>query len=201
MIESIRKMLRMNAVRTMTRPVAMRYVVPAGGRRRRRRLLIGIRSRNAIVFFVLPVMVMSVGAAAAYLKWRAYYLEQSTTARIQSVQVATDVTIEMLSYEPKTIETGLDAVRDRMTGSLRDSYTELMHELVIPGAKEKNIRSVATVSSAAPVTATPDEAVVLVFVDQSVAIGDEPPTQTPSSVRVTLARQGSTWLVSDFTPI
>jgi Mce-associated membrane protein len=40
--------------------------------------------------------------------------------------------------------------------------------------------------------------VVLLFVDQTVTIGDLPPADASSSVRVTLDKIGDRWLVSGF---
>jgi Mce-associated membrane protein len=40
--------------------------------------------------------------------------------------------------------------------------------------------------------------VVLLFVTQTVRIGDAPPVDTGSSVRVTLDKIGERWLISDF---
>lgn len=88
-----------------------------------------------------------------------------------------------------------------MTGQFRDSYTTLIHDVVIPGAKQKDITAVTTVPGAALVSATPERAVVLVFVNQTTTVGDTPPTDSASSVRVTLDRVGNGWLISDFNPV
>ena len=71
-----------------------------------------------------------------------------------SLQAAKDSTIAMLSYKPDTVEQQLGAARDLLTGDFRDSYTSLTHDVVIPGAKEKQISAVATVPAAASVSAT-----------------------------------------------
>ena len=73
--------------------------------------------------------------------------------------------------------------------------------MVIPGAKEKGIAAVATVPAAASVSATPQKAVVLVFVNQTVTVGQDAPTDTNSSVRVTLEKVGNRWLISEFDPV
>ena len=45
---------------------------------------------------------------------------------------------------------------------------------------------------------TPNKAVVLLFVDQTVKIGDTPPVASEYDVRVTLDKVGERWLISDF---
>jgi Mce-associated membrane protein len=51
------------------------------------------------------------------------------------------------------------------------------------------------------VTTTPRHAVVLVFVDQTITIGNGSPTNTASSVRVTLEKVDDRWLISQFEPV
>jgi Mce-associated membrane protein len=72
---------------------------------------------------------------------------------------------------------------------------------VIPGAKQKQISAVATVPAMASVSADPRHAVVLVFVNQTVVVGQDAPTDTASSVRVTLDKVGDRWLISKFDPV
>lgn len=73
--------------------------------------------------------------------------------------------------------------------------------MVIPGAKKDHISAIATVPAAASVSATPNHAVTLVFVDQTVTVGNDAPTDTASTVRVTLDKVGGHWLISGFDPI
>jgi Mce-associated membrane protein len=73
--------------------------------------------------------------------------------------------------------------------------------VVIPGAQQKQISASATVSAAASTTATANRAVVLLFVDQAVTVGKDVPTNTASSVRVTLDRVDDRWLISQFDPV
>ena len=120
---------------------------------------------------------------------------------IESMQAAKDSTIALLSYKPDTVEQQLGAARDLLTGEFRDSYTSLTNDVVIPGAKQKQISAVATVPAVASVSANPSHAVVLVFVNQTVIVGQDAPTDTASSVRVTLDKVGDRWLISKFDPV
>ena len=93
------------------------------------------------------------------------------------------------------------AAVDRLTGSFRQQYTQLVSDVVAPGAKQQHISAVATVPAAASVSATGNHAVVLVFVDQTTTIGNDGPPQTTSSVRVTLEKVHGRWLISQFDPV
>ena len=156
---------------------------------------------SVVAFGLLPALALLLAAAAGFLRWQYSSLNDVAQARAESVQAARDSTMAILSYRPATVEKDLGAARDRLTGSFLDAYTQLVNTVVIPGAKEKNISASTAVTAAASVSAKPDHAVVLLFVDQTVVVGSEAPTKTLSSVRVTLDKQGDRWLISGFDPI
>ena len=117
------------------------------------------------------------------------------------MRAATDSTIAILSYKPETVDQDLKAAADRLAGRFRQQYTQLVNDVVAPGAKQQHISAVATVPAAASVSATGKQAVVLVFVDQTTTIGNDAPTQSTSSVRVTLDKVDGRWLISQFDPV
>lgn len=159
------------------------------------------RNRRHVAAYVLvPLLVMVMAAGAGYLKYQEGSVRAAQTAAFTSVQAATDGTIALLSYRPDTVQATLTAARDRLTGQFRDSYTSLTNDVVIPGAREKNISATVTVPAASSVSASENHAVVLVFVDQSVIIGNDVPSSTASAVQVTLDKTGERWLISGFDP-
>lgn len=160
-----------------------------------------VRWSRAIVYVVLPALALLLASAAGFLKWQDGSARDAATARTESVRAATDSTIALLSYKPDTVEKDLDAARGRLTGTFLSAYTSLTHDVVIPGAKQKQISAVATVPAVASTSATGNHAVVLLFVNQTVIIGQDAPTNTASSVRVTLDKVGGRWLISQFDPV
>ena len=170
------------------------------GARRAGRLR-GIRWSRVLAYGVLPLMAALLAAGAGYLKWLDMSAAESRTAAMQSVQTASDTTVAMLAYRPDTVDKDLTAAADRLTGDFRDDYLKLIHDVVIPGSKEKQIGAAATVQAAASVSATNTHAVVLLFVNQTTTIGNTPPTNSLSSVRVTLDKVNDRWLVSQFEPV
>jgi Mce-associated membrane protein len=90
---------------------------------------------------------------------------------------------------------------DKLTGPFRDSYTQLTHEVVIPGARQQHISAVATEPGAASVSASENRSVVLVFVDQTITVAGGAPSNTASTAKVTLDKIGDQWLVSGFDPV
>ncbi|VBA46418.1 hypothetical protein LAUMK13_05663 [Mycobacterium innocens] len=170
----------------------------AGGRAKTRRT---ISISRLLAFGVLPGLVLLLAAAGGYLKWQSSSIRASQTGSVESVVAAKDGTVAILSYQPDTADKDLGAARDRLTGTFKDSYTQLTHDVVIPGAKQRHISAVATVPAAASVSATSSHAVVLVFVNQTVVVDTDPPSASASSVRVTLDKVDGRWLISGFDPV
>ncbi len=154
-----------------------------------------------LAFGVLPAVALLLAMGAGYLKWQYGSTQTADTARIESVQAAKDSTVALLSYRPDSVEKELAAARDRLTGDFRDSYTSLTNDVVIPGAEQKQISAVATVPAAASVSANESHAVVLAFVNQTVTVGDGAPSDTASTVKVTLDKIDGRWLISGFEPV
>jgi Mce-associated membrane protein len=159
------------------------------------------RLGRMVVYGILPGLALLLAAAAGYLKWVDSTARDVEVARTQSVQAAVDSTVAMLTYRPDNVTQNLAAALDRMTGGFRDSYAGLTHDVVIPGAKQRQISAVATVPAAASVSATQTHAVVLLYVNQTTTIGNDAPTDSASRVKVTLEKVNDRWLISQFDPI
>lgn len=168
--------------------------VPAKTKRR-------INVSRLIAYGVLPGLALLLAAVAGYLRWQDSSYRAAQIGSVESVAAARDGTIAILSYQPGTVEKDLGAARGRLTGTFKDSYTQLTNDVVIPGAKQRHISAVATVPAAATVSADGRHAVVMVFVNQTVVVGTDAPSATASSVRVTLDKVGGRWLISGFDPV
>jgi Mce-associated membrane protein len=152
-------------------------------------------------YVLLPGLALIVASGAGYLKWQGGALREEQATQPQTVQAAVEGTIALLSYRSETVDKDLEAAKSRLTGAFLDSYSTLTRDVVIPGAKQKQISATATVSAAAQTSATATHASVLLFVNQSVVIGKTAPTNTASSVRVTVDKIDGRWLISQFDPV
>ncbi|SEH58577.1 Mce-associated membrane protein [Mycolicibacterium rutilum] len=151
-------------------------------------------------FWLLPSIALLSALGAAYFKYQEGTAGDEDRARVETVQVATEATVAMLSYTPETAAEKLKAARDRLTGPFRGSYTSLTEDVVIPGAQQQRISATARVSAAASVSVSKNRAIVMVFVDQTTTVGKDAPTETDSVVQVSLDKVGSHWLISGFEP-
>jgi len=153
---------------------------------------------RAVAAGVLTLLLIS---SASWLYWDSSSRRQSERAGSDAVQAARDAIVDMLSYRPDNADQKLNAARGRLTGPFLESYNQLIQTVVIPSAKQKKITAAANVPAAAAISADADHAVVLAYVDQTLALGTAPPTRTNSSVRVTMENVDGVWLISGFDPI
>lgn len=157
--------------------------------------------RRAPVQLLLPALALLSAGGAGFLGWQYASSRDLLTAANDSVAAARDTTVAILSYKADTAEQDLTSARDRLTGTFLDSYTKLINDTVIPGAKQKDVTALAQVPAAASVSATANHAVALVFVNQTISAGGDAPTDSNWSVRVTLDKVGDRWLVAGFDPV
>ena len=158
----------------------------------------GVNWSRVLVYGLLPALALLLAIAAGLLKWKDSSVRNTELARSQSVTAARDSTVALLSFRFDTVDRDVAAARERLTGGFRDIYTQRTQEELIPNAKERHVSATAIVPGAASESATSNHAVVLLFVNQSIKIGDAAPAAAVSSVRVTLDKVGERWLVSGF---
>lgn len=133
-----------------------------------------------IAYGLLPGLALALTCGAGLLKWQDGAVRDAAVARAESVRAATDGTTALLSYRPDTVQHDLESARSRLTGTFLDAYTQLTHDVVIPGAQQKQISAVATVAAAASVSTSADRAVVLLFVNQTITVGKDAPARVRS---------------------
>ena len=156
---------------------------------------------SAVAFGLLPAVALMLALGAGYLKWRDASMRSAEEAGAASLLAAKDGAVALLSYRPGSVEQDLGAARDRLTGTFRDSYSSLINDVVIPGAIEKQISATATIPASASVYANEKQAVAMIFVNQTTEVGDDAPTETASTIKVTLDEVDGRWLISGFQPI
>jgi len=150
----------------------------------------------------LPLLAVLLVASGLWLGWDNSSRRDARQSGGEAVQNARDSIVAILSYQPATAEKSLEAAaRDRLTGTFLDDYTQLIKTVVVPNAIQRSITASARVPAAAAVSAGSGQAVVLAYVDQTTTVGTAAPTQTNSSVRVTMDNVGGRWLISGFEPI
>jgi Mce-associated membrane protein len=162
--------------------------------------------RRVLWWLLTVVLLVGVVGAAGFGGWQAAQAVRgapadSAQARQVVVDVAKSSTIKLLTYTPDTAEVQLHDATKLLTGDFLKSYTELINNVVIPGAKNQKISATATVPAVAVDSLATDAATLIVFVNQTVTIGSGEPSNTASSVRITLQKINGDWLMARFDPI
>lgn len=154
--------------------------------------------KQMMAFRVLPAVAVLLLAAGGFFLWRDLAAGRIDAARVESVQAARDITVSMLTYQPDTVDQQLTATREQLSGDYKQQFGTTVDTMFAPAVKAQRISSAASVAASASVSADSSHAVVLLYVNQTVAVGTAAPTVTPSAVRATLDKVDDRWLISGF---
>lgn len=156
---------------------------------------------RVLAYGVVPALALLLAMAAGFLKWEDGSAGNAEIARAESLQAAKDSTIALLSYQPDTIEAQLGTVSELLTGEYKNYFTSYTTDAIIPLVQQDQIRSETTIAAAAPVSADPNHAVAMLFVNRTYTAPGKPTTNTANSVRVTMEKIDGRWLISGFDPV
>jgi len=152
---------------------------------------------------VATVLVVTAVGVAAGLFFILYLPDQhvSDAAAHRAIEAASDGAVAVLSYAPDTLDRDFAKAKSYLTGDFLAYYTKFTEEIAAM-AQQQHVTETAKVVRAAVSELRPDSAVVLVFVNQTAASKEKPePQTTASSVRVTLTKVKSSWLISKLDPL
>lgn len=162
------------------------------------------RRRGRILAGVLAVLLIASAGSTAWLYFHTYRNDRAVgqAASDAVLQQAKDATIAVLSYSPDNLDKDLDAAKSHLTGDFLTYYTQFTDQVVRPAVKTKKVSTSANVVQAAVSEMQPDQAKVLVFVNQVTTSADRTePSLTSSSVVVTMKKIDGRWLISAFDPV
>jgi len=167
-----------------------------------RRLLRGMH-RYVAAILVAAALIVSAGLAAG-LYFFQYRTDQQTNSAAANVALdaAKNGTVALLSYSPDTLDKDFAAAKSNLTGDFLSYYTQFTEQIVTPAAKEKQVKTTASVVRAAVSEIHPDSALVLVFINQVTTSKENPDGAfAASSVKVGLTKTDGRWLISAFDPV
>ncbi len=149
-------------------------------------------------------LVLGSAVAAGSVYWWLFRPDQLTNeaAQQQVIAAAKEGIEAALSYSPESLDNDLATAKSHMTGQFLDYYSDFTKNVVTPAAKDKGVKTEANVARAAVSEMHPDQADVLVFVNQVTTSKARPtPALATSTVLVTLVKNGDRWLISEFNPV
>jgi Mce-associated membrane protein len=155
------------------------------------------------VILVAAALVLSAGLAS-WLYFFEYRNGDQTDAAASNaaLDAAKSGTVSLLSYSPDTLDKDFTAAKSNLTGDFLSYYTQFTTEIVTPAAKEKQVKTTASVVRAGVSEIHPDSAVVLVFINQVTTSKENPDGAfAASAVKVGLTKLNDRWLISAFDPV
>ena len=126
----------------------------------------------------------------------------NAAAAAVALDAAKNGTIALLSYSPESLDKDFANAKSHLTGDFLSYYTQFTEQIVTPAAKQKSVKTTATVVRAAVSEMHPDSAVVLVFINQTTTSKENPDGAfAASAVKVGLKKVNDAWLISSFDPV
>lgn len=160
--------------------------------------------RTLVTAAVLAVALLASAGLAAWLYTTQFRPDQQTDAESRQVvlDAATSGTVALLSYSPDSLEADFAAAKARLTGDFLSYYTQFTEQIVTPAAKEKQVKTTASVVRSGVAQMAPDEAEVLVFINQTTTSKENPDGAfAASSVKVGMTQVDGNWLIESFDPV
>ena len=152
----------------------------------------------------LVLGLLAAGGLAGWLYLTQYRPDTQTDNAVaqSAVNAARDGTVALLSYKPDTLNQDFAAARSHLTGDFLNYYDQFTKEVVTPAAQTKGVTTTAQVAGAAVSELNPDNAVVLVFINQATTSKERPdPAMASSSAKVSLVKVHGDWLINKFDPL
>lgn len=154
------------------------------------------RWRRPVLIGVVVAAFVAVAGTAGYLGWQLNQERQIEQAGEQARQAATDYAQVLTSIDSDKVDENFDAVLDGATGGFKDMYSQSSAEL-----RQLLIDNKATargvVQESAVQSASKDEVVVLLFVDQSITNTNVPdPRLDRSRIKMTMQYVDGRWRAS-----
>ena len=153
---------------------------------------------------LLAAALVASAGLAGWLYVNQYRPDQQTDPAASKVALdaATSGTIALLSYSPESLDQDFAAAKARLTGEFLSYYTQFTEQIVTPAAREKSVKTAASVVRAAVSEIEPDAAEVLVFINQTTTSRENPDGAfAASSVKVGLQKIDGAWLIASFDPV
>ncbi len=151
--------------------------------------------RGGLVGALAAALVVAL-AGAGFLGWKLWNLTSVDDAGRQAQEAATAYAQVLTSIDSNKVDENFDQVLDGATGEFKDMYSQSSTQLRQLLIDNKATAHGVVVESAVQ-SATPDEVVVLLFVDQSVSNTSVPdPRIDRSRIKMTMELVDDRWRAS-----
>ena len=110
----------------------------------------------AIALAIALVAAAGTGIVDVLLRVSAGSGDRRRRAPQSAVKAASDGTVALLSYSPESLDKDFATAKSKLTGSFLSYYTQFTEQIVAPAAKQKSVKTKASVVRAAVSEIHPD---------------------------------------------
>jgi Mce-associated membrane protein len=152
---------------------------------------------------VLAVLVVAAAVAVGLLGVHAWTLYQGQQDAAAALDQAKTRTVQVLSYDPKTVDADVARAKEQLSGSFAAQFDQLANVLILPSAKQQGLTSEVDVKNAAIIDSQADRAEVLILLHQKVSSSATPqPVEGTIQVKTTVSKGADgQWLISNLQPL
>jgi hypothetical protein len=173
---------------------------PQRSRRQSRDSRRGRFSAGTQILVLLGLVALVLATAVAGLQNRGSELRAADDGAQKAMYAAATAAQDLSSYDYRTLESDIKTAASQTTGQLRTDYEKQAQAIMATARQQQVVVNAQTVKSGV-VTATPDQVVVLVFLNRTTSkTGGSSAGQqrTPDQLRLlmTMKRAGGRWLVA-----
>ena len=167
-------------------------VVAGGSSARTRQLVIGVLAALAVATLIGMISAVRADAKA----------DERASSEKGGRAFAEEMVPKLLSYDFDTAEVHFAEVLDDLGGDFRGQFEEVGRTVIVPSALERKVVTTAEVLESAVVDSGTDDAVLLLFLNQSTTSAESPETKLDGSrVRVHVESSDGRWLITELTPV
>lgn len=146
--------------------------------------------------FAAALLIVALLAGGGYGGWLIYQQQQRAAASRDALRAAEAYAVVLTSIDTNAIDQNFAEVLDGSTGEFKDMYTKSssqLRQLLLDNKAAAN----GTVLESAVQSVSPDEVVVLLFVDQAITNASVPdPRIDRSRIKMTMTEVDGRWLAS-----
>jgi len=158
---------------------------------------------SRLPLILLGALVVAAAVVVGLLSWQAFSASQAQRNAEAALDAARTRTVQVLSYDPKTLDADLARARAQLSGAFAVQFDQLITSVIKPASKEQGLASKVEVIRSALIDSQPDRAEALLFLRQSITTTAVPqPQQETIQVKATMAKtEDGQWLISNLEPL
>lgn len=166
-------------------------------------------ARRRLVTRALAVAAVVLLVITGLASWQYVEARQDTTAAQavadvpgQATDAAREIATQMFTYDHRTVDADLAAVRGRLTTPALEEFVEESMPTVSSAAKTQEATVYATVAAAAPQEVGEDRVTVLVMLNRMVSTKEAPEAAASASrLSLDMVREDGEWKLAELTSL